>query len=274
MWILLLFSFLGLSSCSGLLYYPTTIKYVNEAELKHTPAEIFLKYDEQTELVAWYFEAPKEKRKNFTFVFFHGNGQNISSHFQSLYWILDYGYNFLIFDYLGYGPNPGQPSPENTVESGKIAINWVKTNRPHDAIGIFGQSLGGNVALRTMSELDNFYSCVSVIESSFLSYQNIAQAMMRKRWLTWPFQFLPYLVMSDTKAAATNLSRLTESNYIIIHSKTDAIVPYNFGVEVFEKLPQKKQFWEVDTGYHADAFFRKTELREKLTKEIQKNCLN
>lgn len=263
-----------LSGCSNLLYYPTPFKYVDEQKLEHVPFEIMLKYNKTTELTAWYFEAHKDKRKNLTFVFFHGNGQNQSAHFRSLYWILDYGYNFLIFDYPGYGPNPGSPNPENTVEAGSLAIQWVKANRAQDQIAIFGQSIGGNIALRTLSESSDLNPCLTVVESSFSSYRQVAQNVMKKSWITWTFQWLPYVFMSDAKAISTNISSLPKGNYIVIHSKTDEIVPYELGRDLYQQLPEQKQFWDNPGGNHTDAFWKSEKgFREKLISEIKNKCV-
>lgn len=269
-WLLLVF--VSLLGCSNMLYYPTPIKYIHEKSLKYPPQEINLQNKDKEDLVAWYFEAPKNIRKNTTLIFFHGNGQNLSAHFLSLYWILEYGYNFLIFDYEGYGPNAGQPNPQNTVETGQLAIKWVSENRPKDKMAIFGQSLGGNVALRTLSENTSFIPCHVTIESSFLSYKKIAQSVLNRNWFTWPFQFLAYILLSDKYAISSRLQSLPQTHYLVLHGKQDEVVPFKFGAELFEALPDNKKFIEIPDGKHSNAFTRRLEYRPILLDQLHQFC--
>lgn len=269
--IITLFVFISVG-CSHMLYYPTTFKYVDETSLKYRPTEVILNEDNKSEIIGWYFEAPLERRKNTTFIFFHGNGQNMSSHFQYLYWILDYGYSFLIFDYAGYGVSEGSPSPENTVDDGKRMINWIVANRPNDRLAIFAQSLGGNVALRSMSEASAVNYCLVVVESSFFSYKEVSSEILKKSWLTWLFQWVPYLVISDSKSISTNVNQLPDTDYIFIHGRNDNIVPYELGVDLYKKIIRKKQFWEVSSGGHLGAFVRRSDFRERLLLTTKQKC--
>lgn len=279
---LLVFCAHSMCSCSTLLYYPTDIKYVSESKLKYPPTELSIKLDDKIELTAWLFEPPNPQLNNTIFVFFHGNGQNLSAHFRSLYWILDYEYSFLIFDYPGYGTSSGVPTPKNTIESGVAALKWVKQKYPNRKLAVFSQSLGGNVALSVLSELNKTHSeeienlCLVVAESSFPSYQNVAQKMLNKKWFTWPLQWLPYLVLSDSHAISKSYSHLPNSNYISIHGEQDALVPFEQGEKLFQLLPPTKEFWKISGGGHINTFTSSTAqtYRERLIQKIKLNCKN
>ncbi len=272
--LIILFGIFGLSACNSLLYFPNSTRYVNEKKLEFQPTEVVLPYKEHSDHLSWYFESDQKNRKPITIVFTHGNGQNMSAHFRSLYWSVFEGFNFLIVGYPGYGPNEGSPSARATVEVTKEAIRWVQKNRPSDSILIFGQSLGGNIALRAVSEMQDFSPCAVAIEGSFLSYRKIASATLKRSWFTWPFQWLPYLVVGDANSAGKNIQAVPASAaYLVIHGTKDETIPFEMGKELYDSLPEKKTFWAVENGQHIDTFYRHKEYRPQFLNFIQQNCL-
>ena len=264
--------FLFLTSCTNLLYYPNSYRYVNEKKLDHVPTEVELDTEENKNLLSWYFEASKN-RLPITIIFSHGNGQNMSAHFRSLYWILQDELNFFIVGYPGYGPNEGTPTPKSTVQTVLAAISWVKKNKPNDAIFIFGQSLGGNIALRALSDSDNKNICGIAVEGTFLSYRKAAQKTLAKKWFLWPFQWLSYVLIDDTYSIKNNLSKLEKNNYLVIHGKKDPSIPFELGEELYNKLPQTKLLWINEEGKHIDTFFKNNQRRKDFVKFIKKSCL-
>ena len=52
---------------------------------------------------------PRKESPRGTILFLHGNAENISTHVQSVLWIVDAGYEVFAFDYRGYGWSGGKP---------------------------------------------------------------------------------------------------------------------------------------------------------------------
>jgi len=263
------------TGCSSLLYFPTDLRYIKVENLNPKPQEFSVGKYQKHDVMAWFFEAPQINRKAVSVVMFHGNGQNMSAHFKALYWLVGHGYNLLVFDYPGYGINNGKPNPDSTVESGKLALHWIIKRHPKDKIVIYGQSLGGNVALRTISEFAPNNTCAAVIESSFLSYKKVASYTLSKSWLTWLFQPLAWILISDSRAISSHLDQLpTSIPYVIIHGTDDPIVPYSMGQKLYDKISaQKKQFWSVPGGHHIDTYFHHPEFRPRLLQLLKEDCL-
>lgn len=116
-----------------------------------------------------------------------------------LAWITAEGYNLFIFDYPGYGLSEGKPTPQSCVEAGHAALDWVLS---HDTKNlpmiIYGQSMGGIIALRTVIDKRADINLKLVVaESTFDSFQQIARHKLSQHWLTWPLQPLSYLLLSD-----------------------------------------------------------------------------
>src|SRR5690606_22141072 len=114
---------------------------------------VFFKAKNGNQLFGWYFKNRKGVSPKATVVFFHGNAENLSSHYLSLAWLVDYPYDFFIFDYQGYGRSHGDPSPQKTVEDGIAALELMNERAPGRPLIVFGQSLGGAIALRTVVEV-------------------------------------------------------------------------------------------------------------------------
>jgi fermentation-respiration switch protein FrsA (DUF1100 family) len=244
------------SSCSSFLYYPSKKVFVDPKKMKMKPMDVYLQVG-QEKVHGWYF---KVKKPTALVVFFHGNAQNISSHFLALAWLPKLNVDYFIFDYPGYGKSSGIPTPSNTVESGIAAINWglKKAQERGVPLTVYAQSLGGAVAMRSLAEMQKI-DCMRdlVVDSTFLSYKKTGSDIFSKAILTWPFQWLPYLVLSDKYAPKGHLHKLEKYNLTVIHGKKDQIIRYHLGEDVFKSFKGKKQLWAIPNGRHTDSFWRK-----------------
>jgi fermentation-respiration switch protein FrsA (DUF1100 family) len=264
-----------------MLYYPTRVKYVDPSKLKYTPKEIVVNSEQGEKWVGWYFTRGKSSAPGAanrpTLLFFHGNGQNLSAHFFGLYWILDEGYDFLIFDYPGYGGSEGQPTPDNTVTSGQAFFQWLRDNRVSKGpIAIFGQSLGGAVAMTVAKDLSRDPDlCLVIVDSTFASYRGAARSLLSAHWTTWSLQWIPYLVISDSAAPKADIAQISPKPLIVTHGRRDRIVAFELGEDVFAKAQEPKEFWPVDEGEHIQSFQHPAEgpsLRKKLVEALSNSC--
>jgi alpha-beta hydrolase superfamily lysophospholipase len=239
------------TGCSSLFYYPTRVKYVDDRRLTHRPEEVHFKSAGGADLVGWYFSAVKQPPEG-VIVFFHGNGQNLSAHFASLYWILDEGYDFFIFDYPGYGISPGGPTPENTVRAGAAAVRFARGRHPDLPLAVYGQSLGGAVAMKTVEDMNGDPPvCALVLDSTFKTYRGVARDVLASTFWTWIFQPLTYLVLSDRWSPAYGMEKLSLPA-LVIHATHDPLVPFARGKDVFDSLPgPTKEFYPVESHEHA-----------------------
>jgi fermentation-respiration switch protein FrsA (DUF1100 family) len=250
-----------LSGCSSLLYYPVQETIFNYQELKLPYEELHFPSKNGKMLHAVHFKNRKGVPPKALIVFFHGNGQNLSSHFATLAWILEFSYDYLIFDYEGYGQSEGSPSPENTVKDGIAAIQLATATLPHTPLVIFAQSLGGTVALRSILEIakdipGQYPIQWIIIDSSFTSYQAAARSILSRHWLTWIFQPFGTLFLSDEWTADRKLNLLPKVPVLVIHGKKDATIEYNLGQFLYASIPGPKEMWTLEEGTHTDAFWK------------------
>ena len=194
-----------------------------------------------------------------TVIHFHGNGENMTSHFGYSGWLTKLGYNVFIFDYRGYGASGGRPSMKGAVEDGRAALRYVRSRKDVDQkrLAVWGQSLGGALALDALALDGGSGVRALVLESAFDSMRGIAQDVLSRGWLTWPFQW-PFsrLFVSDRWAPRRFASGLPNIPKLVIHGDVDDIIPLKLGERLYARLPEPKEFWKVAGGDHCEAFTR------------------
>lgn len=255
------FSFLGvtffsflLSGCMTLFYYPSRQNFFEPLRVGLLQEEVDFQSSSGDAIHAWWFNSTVKPAKG-TIVFFHGNAENISSHFASLAWLPKEGYSYLIFDYPGFGRSSGKPTPKNTMEAGKAAIEWVHNHKDQGPLIIIGQSLGGNIALKSLLDLNGKFPLKAiVIDCSFPSYQKIAAKKLSGSWVTWLLQPLAYVLVSDAYAPK-NIDRLAPTPLLVIHGQKDVTVEPEFGDQIYDQAGEPKQIWKIPDGTHGSTFW-------------------
>lgn len=233
----------------------------------------------QGRIVTWTFSHPdlkREQKKPIHIILFHGNAQNVSSHFYSLFWILEKGYDYTIFDYPGYGGSEGNPTRESTTKSGIDVYRWIKAKYPNQKIFFFGQSLGGNISIFSASQvLPDPQLCGIAVESTFLNYQTVARRTLANNWLTWILQPIAYPLISNSYSASEGILKISPTPLLVLHGDKDLIVGIENGNDLFEMAQRPKTFVEVSGGQHIDTFTFPNRLKYQkiFTDFIDQSCL-
>jgi len=222
-------------------------------EVFSTPAELGLDFEnvvfrsaDGLNLAGWYVPVDNPK---FTVLFCHGNGGNIAHRLDSINIFHNLGLNCFIFDYRGYGDSQGKPSEEGTYLDAMAAYNWLieEKKTPAENIIIFGRSLGGTIAAQLAGKVD---ARALVVESAFTSYVDIAKEYypyMPVRWFArFGYRLIDYI-------------RDVHCPVMLIYSRNDEIVPYKFGLELYEAANEPKEFIEIFGG-HNDCFLASGEI--------------
>ncbi len=242
-----------LCGCSSLLYYPSRGLYVNPSKLTPPPEEHqFLLEDLQ--IHGWIFRARTQPAKAMV-LFFHGNAQNRSAHFLSLFWLVEAGYDLAIFDYPGYGQTGGQPSPKSTVQMARAAMKYVQQQNKSNRWIVYGHSLGGAIAMRAVwEERESLRPNLLVVDSSFLSYRTAARRLVAKSPWTWVLQPVAWLLMNDTWAPGQRIGDLNGIPLVVTHPRNDEIIPFDLGEDIFSTASEPKQFWPKENMSHNNLF--------------------
>lgn len=250
----LLVMFVG---CSNVFYQPSPQHFVDPGQFKLTYEDLYFKSGDGTTLHAWFFPA-RTKIVKGTIVQFHGNAQNISTHFFSLIWLIDQGYNLFTFDYRGYAKSEGSANQAGIYLDALAAFE--KAQELHEKNGggkfvVYGQSTGGAIALRAVPDYKkNKDISLIVMDSAFSSYQDIAFDKLKSRWFLFPISPLAFLLVSDEYAADEVFNKITRPTLVIVGMK-DHVVPPKFGKKIFKGIASKdKWLWKLPEGGHIDAY--------------------
>lgn len=278
--LLILFIFVPvLSSCTHFFYQPDRFRYFDPASAGVEYRDVYFKGAHGATLHGWFFPAKNGTPERGSFIQFHGNAENISTHFNSLFWVTGRGYNLFTFDYSGYGDSEGEAGPKELYEDALAALKegiMIEKERAAATgratrVAAYGQSLGGAVLLRALADFpERNELAVVVADSAFASYQSEASDVMANSWITWLFQPLPYFLVSDAYAPESTMAALKGIPLIVIHGTADRVVPIRHGRRIYQLAAGPKEFWEVPGGRHIDSMTRKDgEFRERLIRYLE-----
>ncbi len=250
-----------LSACSNLAFQPSRKFFYDPRQFGMDYENVRFESRDGTMLHGWFIPARGDGDSRGTVLQFHGNAENITTHFLSLAWITKEGYNLLIFDYRGYGQSGGKPNHAGIHEDALAALDYAITRKvggekPPRQLVVYGQSIGGTILLRALSDLeDKSLIDAVVVESAFSSYERVAREKLSLTCLTWPFQGLTPLLMSDRYAPEKVMDRIAPTPLLVIHGDADAIIPLHHGRRLFDLAGEPKWFWQVEGGRHISAMF-------------------
>ena len=246
----------ALAGCTALYFQPTEKEYARPEEfrLKYEPVR-FSSLD-GTKLTGLFLYASTAPVLG-TVIQFHGNAENMTSHFLYSAWLTAKGYNVFAFDYRGYGASEGTPTEKGCVEDGVAAVDYVMGRKDADPgrVAVWGQSLGGAIAAAALGMRKGPAVRALILESSFDSYRDMAADALSRSWATWAFQWpLSRLLISDARKPAKYLKRLPPCPVLVVQSLADEVVPYRFGERIFSELPEPKEFLRVEGAHHMEIF--------------------
>lgn len=249
------------SGCGTFFFQGNKHLYFPPDENGFHPKEIYFETVDHAKLHGWLFLADEKKPKNSKglIVQFHGNAENISSHYASLVWLTKKGYNLFIFDYRGYGLSAGEANQEKVYKDGMAALDegWKlhQLYSNNKKFIVYGQSLGGLVAMRAFADFSHqAETSLVVLDSTFCSYKDLVQEKLAQTWLTFIFSPLGRLSVSDKFASEPVLKRF-QNNILVIHDKKDRVVDIKNGRKIYDNIASKqKEFWELTNGYHVGVF--------------------
>jgi len=233
----------------GLILYFMQPKFLYSPvrEAPYTPGELGLDFEsvalttaDGLKLAGWHIPAENPR---LTVLFCHGNGGNMMHRLDSINIFYNLGLSCFIFDYRGYGSSEGKPSEEGTYLDAAAAYKWLREEKklPPEDIIIFGRSLGASVGAQLASKVK---TKALIIESAFTSYVDIGRKF---------YPYMPVRWFASFGYRTIDYIKEVHCPVMIIHSRNDEIVPFEFGLELYETANEPKEFVEI-FGSHNDGF--------------------
>jgi uncharacterized protein len=258
---LLLILSLLVSACETVFYSPGSYYYYPPENFGYSPQEFFFPSLDGTKLSGWMFPSRASTKKNLIILQFHGNGENMTSHYTSLAWTTKKGFELITFDYRGYGKSEGELGHKGVIEDAVAAYNFAKKRalKTDQKIILYGQSLGATILLKAIEEFKDTHVIHSVfIEGGFLNHKEMANEFLSRFWITWPFQWLPYLVVNGSYSPDHFFEYFPAGvPLIVIHGEKDEIIPIRFGKEIYSLAKPPKRWILAKDKHHIDTMFDK-----------------
>ena len=216
--------------------------------LTASPGDIGLEYEDvylttldDERLHGWYVPATISRG---VIVFFHGNAGNISHRLDSIGIFHQLGLDTLIIDYRGYGQSTGKTTEQGTYLDAQAAWSYLVDERgiPADQIIIFGRSLGGAVGAWLGAQ---HTPAAVIIESSFSSGVDMARRL---------YPFLPARLITRLRYPVAEYASRMDCPVLVVHSRDDAIIPFDMGQSIYAAVKQRKSFLEL-RGDHNNGIF-------------------
>jgi fermentation-respiration switch protein FrsA (DUF1100 family) len=267
---------LQLGACTSLLFYPQRELVLTPDRVGLAYRDVWFKAADGTRLHGWFLPAGMNvvRGEACTVLFLHGNAENISTHIGNVAWLPGKGYNVFLFDYRGYGRSAGEPSlPGLHLDAeAALAAVFTMTEVNSDRIVVFGQSLGGDIAITALAgSVYRHQIRALVIEGAFSSYRGIVREKLAELWLTWPVQWPLSLTIDNQYKPLEAIDRISPVPVLFIHGLVDRVVSPHHAEALYAAAGEPRELWLVPGAGHIQAL-RHTDAQQRLLGYLAVHC--
>lgn len=225
-----------------LIYFPDSGPVPRASGVIAGAQDVALHTDDGLELGAWLVP-PDDPARGQTVLVANGNGGNREGRVPLANALAERGFQVLLFDYRGYGDNPGSPSEEGLAKDARAAYDYLVTEAGVEGSSLiyFGESLGGGVVTELATQHP---PAAMVLRSPFVDLAATGQEH---------YPFLPVrLLLRDDFPVAEHVADVDVATTVILGS-ADSVVPPAQSREVADRAAQLADLVEVPGADHNDA---------------------
>jgi uncharacterized protein len=223
-----------------LIYFPSPGPVPPAAALLPNARDVVLEADDEIRLGAWYL--PGADTPGPAVLVCDGNGGDRSGRVGLAAGLSRLGLSVLLFDYRGYGGNPGTPSEKGLAADARAAQTWLAQQPEVDPerIVYFGESLGAAVSVGLAMERP---PAALVLRSPFTSLAEVGRVH---------YPWLPIgRLLVDRYPSIDRIGSLT-SPVMVIAGDRDDIVPESLSKKLYDAAPEPKRYLLVPGTGHND----------------------
>ena len=222
-----------------LIYFPTPGPLAPAAAVLPNGRDVVLQTDDGIRLDAWYFPAGA---RGPAVLVCNGNGGNRALRADLAAALNRAGFSVLLFDYRGYGDNPGSPTEDGLAADARAAQAWLAQQPDVDPnrIVYFGESLGAAVAVGLAVERP---PAAMVLRSPFTSLPDVGA-------LHYPW--LPVRRLLVDRYPSIERIATVQAPVLVIAGDRDDIVPASMSEQLYAAAAEPKRWLLVPGAGHND----------------------
>jgi fermentation-respiration switch protein FrsA (DUF1100 family) len=206
-----------------------------------TAEAVTFEADDGLTLGGWFVPA-RTAPPRFTVIVFNGNAGHRGMRAPLAAALAERGIATFLFDYRGFGDNPGSPTEAGLSRDARAARRYVATRRDVDSTRLvyFGESLGSAVAVRLAAEEAPL---ALVLRSPFTSLADIGR---------YHYPYLPVRWLLRDRYPAIDLVPRVTSPVLVIAGDRDGIVPIAHSLRLYAAIRSPKRFVTIGGANHND----------------------
>jgi uncharacterized protein len=204
--------------------------------------DVFFPTEDGLRLPGWFVPAAPGRDTGRTVLMLNGNAGDRSGRAPFAQAMSDGGVSVLLFDYRGYGGNPGRPSETGLAADARAARNYLagRSDVRAGSIVYFGESLGAAVAIRLAVERP---PAGLVLRSPFTTLADVGR-------LHYPF--LPVQLLLKDRYDAIGRVGSVGCPLLVVAGAADGIVPASHSRRLYDAAGQPKRYIEIAGAGHND----------------------
>jgi uncharacterized protein len=239
--ILLLCLYVGLAAIlyfaqRSMMYFPETIRTTPTQAGLPEAEEVTLTASDGVNSLAWHV-APRDGKP--VILYFHGNGGALRYRVERFHKLTGDGGGLVALEYRGFGGLSGSPTEAGLIADAEAAYAFAAARYPAQQLALWGESLGGGVAVALAAEKPVGRV---ILEAPFTSAAAVGAA---RYW------YLPVrLLLKDQFRSDERIAKVTVP-VLILHGVKDRIVPFSMGEQMFDliRTPNKHIVRFLDGGH-------------------------
>jgi len=187
-------------------------------------------------------------------------------------WLTKHGFNVFVFDYRGYGQSEGTPNREGLIEDSLAAIDLLaaRSDLPANAFVLYGQSMGGQIALNAASRRQNAGIQLVVAEATYARHSYHLSDKMGRIGPLWLVKWGGWLLTSDKLCGEHAIAELKTTPVLLIHGDTDTGVSSYHSERLSLRAVGPREIWRYKGFGHLEIFDDESN-RERLVMHIRQH---
>lgn len=192
-------------------------------------------------LHGWFVPGPRSPAW-FTVLVFNGNAGNRADRAPLAAALRAHGLAVLLFDYRGFGENPGTPTQAGLMADGRAALAHLLERADVDdtRLVLFGESLGTAIAVQIASERS---PAALILRSPFASMIEVGR---------FHYPFLPVRWLLRDRFASIDRIRSLRCPLLVVAGEEDRIVPISQSRRLYDAAPSPKTLEVLPGADHND----------------------